>query len=119
MLRRVRQNRKNFKRQAGPLLKTLPIDVSSGVADSDRLSLLAQAETFDDLAIPIRIAAIQVIEQPAAFIHHHNQAAPGRVILHVCPEMRCQIVDALAQQSDLHFRRACVLDMGPILLDQP
>ena len=35
-------------------------------------ALLAQAEAFDNLAIPIGVATVEVIKQPAALIDHHN-----------------------------------------------
>ena len=35
-------------------------------------ALLAQTESFNNLAIPIWVAAIQIVQQPAALIDHHN-----------------------------------------------
>lgn len=59
--------------------------------------LLAQAKTFDNLAIPIRVAAVQVVQQPAAAVDHHDQSASRSVILCVGFEVSGEVVDALAQ----------------------
>jgi hypothetical protein len=39
-------------------------------------ALLAQAESFHNLAIPIRVPAIEIVQQPAALVDHHDQSAP-------------------------------------------
>ncbi len=66
--------------------------------------LLAQAESFHNLAVPIRVAAVQIVQQPPALVDHHDQSATGGVVLCVGLEVAGQIADALAQQSNLHFR---------------
>ncbi len=66
--------------------------------------LLAQTEAIHNLAIPIRVPAVQIVQQTAALVNHHDQSAPGCVVLDVALEMRRQIVDPLAQKRDLHFR---------------
>ena len=80
--------------------------------------LLAQAKTFNNLAVPIRVAAVEIVQQTAALIDHHDQSAARCMVLHVGLEVRGQVVDPLAQKRNLHFRRACVLDMGSELFDQ-
>jgi hypothetical protein len=79
--------------------------------------LLAQTKTLDNLAIPIRVPAVQVIEQAAALIDHHDQTATRRMIFHVQLEMGSQVIDAIAQQSYLHFGGTCILDVRAILLN--
>ena len=37
--------------------------------------LLAQAKTFNNIAVPIRVAAVEIVQQSPAFVHHHNQSA--------------------------------------------
>jgi len=37
--------------------------------------LLAQAKTFNNIAVPIRVAAVEIVQQPPAFVNHHNQTA--------------------------------------------
>jgi hypothetical protein len=80
--------------------------------------LLAQAKPFDNLAIPIRVTPIEIVQQPPALVHHHNQPAAGCVVFYVGLEVRRQIVDPLAQKRYLHFRRARILYMGSELFDQ-
>jgi|SRR5580704_11043463 len=80
--------------------------------------LLAQAKTFNNLAVPIRVATVEVIQQAAALIDHHDQPAARCMVLDVGLEVRGQIVDPLAKKRDLHLWRACVLDMSPELFDQ-
>src|ERR1700722_3409202 len=80
--------------------------------------LLAQTKALDNLAIPIRVTAVQVIQQATALIDHHDQSAARCMILYVRLQMRSQVRDPLAQQCNLHFRRAGVFRMGPILFDQ-
>jgi hypothetical protein len=79
---------------------------------------LAQAKTFNNLAVPIRVAAVEVVQQTAALIDHHDQPAARCMVLDVGLEVRGQIVDPLAEKRDLHLWRACVLDMSPELFDQ-
>ena len=38
-------------------------------------ALLAQTKSFHNLAIPIRVATIQIVQQPAALVDHHDQSA--------------------------------------------
>ena len=59
--------------------------------------LLAQTKAFDNLAIPIRVATVEIIQKPAALVDHHDQPASRRMVLQVRLQMRRQIVDALAQ----------------------
>src|SRR2546427_12562323 len=80
--------------------------------------LLAQAKTFNNLAVPIRVAAVEIVQQTAALIDHHDQSAARCMVFHVGLEMRGQIVDPLAKKRDLHFWRARVLNVGPELFDQ-
>src|SRR5713101_6539760 len=80
--------------------------------------LLAQAKTVNNLAVPIRVAAVEIVQQTTALVDHHDQSAPGCVVFHMGLEMRGQIIDPLTEKRDLHFGRACVLDMCPELFDQ-
>src|ERR1700684_4122796 len=44
-------------------------------------ALLTQAESFHNLAMPVRVAPVQIVQQPTAFVDHHDQPAPRGVIL--------------------------------------
>src|SRR6266849_422318 len=80
--------------------------------------LLAQAKAVNNLVIPIRVAAVEIVQQTAALVHHHDEPAARSVVLDVRLQVRRQIVDALAQKRDLHLWRSRILHMRPVLLDQ-
>ena len=75
--------------------------------------LLAQAKAINNLAVPIRVTAIEIVQQTPAFIDHHDQPAAGCMVFHVRLEMRRQVVDPLAEKRDLHFRRSSSLSVTP------
>ena len=80
--------------------------------------LLAQAKAINNLAVPIRVTPVEIVQQPPALVDHHDQPAAGRVVFNVRLEMRRQVVDPLAKKRDLHFGRARILYMSPELFDQ-
>ena len=80
--------------------------------------LLAQTKAINNLAVPIRVTPVEIVQQPPTLVDHHNQASARRVVLNVRLEMRRQVVDPLAKKRDLHFRRAGILHMSPELFDQ-
>ena len=80
--------------------------------------LLAQAKAINNLAVPIRVTAIEIVQQTPALVDHHDQPPPGRMVFNVGLEVRRQVVDPLAEKRDLHFRRARILYMSPELFDQ-
>src|SRR5882724_1958011 len=69
----------------------------------------AQAEIVEELLIARGIFALEIVEKRAALIHHLEQALTRMVVLLVRVEVRCQAVDTLGQQCDLHFRRTGVV----------
>jgi hypothetical protein len=70
-----------------------------------RLSLTTQAKTADHLVIALYIRALEVIQQTPALRDHLEQAAPRVIIFLVGFEMLGQLVNALAEQSDLYLWR--------------
>ena len=70
-----------------------------------RLTLTAQAQTADHLVIALNVRALEVIEQTPALRDHLQQAAPRVIVFLMGFEMIRQLVDALAEQSNLHLRR--------------
>ena len=96
--------------QGGPL----PADQVEPLRES---ALLAQTKSFDNLAIPIRVATVQIVQQPAPLADHHDQPAPRSMIFGVGPEVGSEIVDALAQQRNLHLRRSGIFRVRSELLD--
>src|SRR6476620_5981002 len=79
--------------------------------------LLADAQTPDQLGIAVGILALQVVEEAATLADEFQEPAAGVMILRVRLEVLCQIVDALAQESDLNFRGTRVLDVGLVGTD--
>src|SRR4029450_2048136 len=67
---------------------------------------LPDAETLDERRIAIRVLALQIVEQPPPLANQLQQAATGMVILRVNLEVFCQVVDTLAEECHLHFRRS-------------
>ena len=70
-----------------------------------RLRLLAKTELRDEIGVALRILAAEVIEQRAALVDHHQQAAARMVVLGVGLEMLGQRLDAAGQDRDLDFGR--------------
>jgi len=68
-----------------------------------RLVLTTQAETIDDLVIALNIYALEVVQKTPALRDHLEQAAPRMVIFLVRLEMLGQLVNALAEQRNLHL----------------
>jgi hypothetical protein len=80
--------------------------------------LLAQAKAINNLAVPIRVTPVEIVQEPPALVDHHDQPPPRRMVLNVGLEVRRQVVDPLAQKRNLHFGRARILYMSPELFDQ-
>src|SRR5690606_3507694 len=64
---------------------------------------LAQTEFFDQCAVRIGIAALEIVEQFATTADHAQQTAARVVVLHVFFEVTGQFVDAGGEQSNLDF----------------
>jgi hypothetical protein len=61
-----------------------------------------------ELAVSLDVLTAEIIEQPAAPTHHHQQAATAMMITLVLTEMFCEVIDALCHQSDLNLGRTTV-----------
>src|ERR1700752_644465 len=73
-----------------------------------RPALLTDVETLDQVGVPLRVFVFEVVEQPPALADQHQQSAARMMILGVGLEMLGQVVDALAENRDLNFRRSRV-----------
>src|SRR5919108_3047714 len=71
--------------------------------------LFAQAQPLDQVAVLVRVLALQVIEQLAPLAHQLEQPAARVEVLDVGLEMLGEAVDALGEERDLHLGRAGVL----------
>jgi hypothetical protein len=70
--------------------------------------LFPNPEALDQIGIPIRILSLQIVEQAPALTHELQQATAGMVILGVRLKVLREVVDPLAQERDLNFRRSRV-----------
>ena len=85
---------------------------------STRLSSAADAELLDDALVPLLVLALHVVEELAALAHHLQEAAARVVVFLVRLEVLGQIVDPLREDRDLHLRRAGIVGLGGIVLDE-
>jgi hypothetical protein len=79
--------------------------------------LLADAQLRNNRLVSLGIVFLQVVEQTATPAHHHQETAPGGMILLVAFEVVGQLANALAQDRDLHFRASGVSRVRAIGID--
>jgi hypothetical protein len=79
--------------------------VASTELGSRPAPLSAQFQFLGDGLVAAHVHVVQIIQQTASLADHHQQPAPGSVILLVLLQMFRQVVDALRQQRNLHIRR--------------
>src|SRR5262245_47333360 len=79
--------------------------------------LSADAKALNQRLVPLRTAAAQIIQQPAAARHHLQQTPARVVVLFVRLEVLRQLGDAPAENCHLDLWRACVRLMDPKLRD--
>ena len=65
--------------------------------------LSTKSETSHYLVVALNVCPLQIIEQTPALRDHLQQAAPRVVVFLVNLEMFSQLVDSLAEQSDLNL----------------
>jgi hypothetical protein len=82
-----------------------------------RTSLLAQAQTVDQLTVLVSIGTLEVIEELAPAAHHPQKTAPRMVILDMGLEVLGQVRDARGEQGDLDFRRAGIAVRALVVFD--
>jgi hypothetical protein len=73
-----------------------------------RSGLLAESEFFDDVLVSLNIHFSQVVEQPPPLTDQLQKTSPGVMILFVGLEVLREVIDAIAQDSDLHLRGTCI-----------
>lgn len=91
------------------------VDPPVSRAECRSLFLAAQTQTRNQGPIALGADAPKIIEHPASLTHHLEQPAPGMVVLLMNLEMPGQLLDAFGQERGLHFRRAGVTLVGPVL----
>src|SRR5262245_7582273 len=79
--------------------------------------LFAEAQPLDEVAVLVRVLALQVIEQLAALAHQLEEPAARMEVFDMRLEMLGEAIDALGEQRDLHLGRAGVLAGALVLLN--
>jgi hypothetical protein len=79
--------------------------------------LAADAQTLNQSLVAFWTAVLQILKQPAALGHHHEQTALGVMILFVPFQMLGEGRNTLTQKSYLDLWRAGVRFMNPVLRD--
>jgi hypothetical protein len=69
-----------------------------------RSRLLTEPQFLDDILISLNIHPSHVVEQPPPLTDELQKTSPGVVILLVSLEMLCEVIDAIAQNGNLHLR---------------
>src|SRR6187431_1515577 len=82
-------------------------------------TLLTDTEPADQLRIPFRVLALQVVEKPAALADELEKPAARVVVLCVNLEMLGQVTDAFTEERDLHLGRAGIAVVGLVRADDP
>ena len=80
-------------------------------------ALLADAKLTDDVQIPLRIDASQIIQKATTTTDHTQQTPAAGVVLLVQLHVLSQVVDSAGEQRDLNFRRTGVAVRLTELLD--
>src|SRR5262245_30816718 len=73
-----------------------------------RKTLLTELQRRNDLAVPVHVGPLQIVEKLAPLADEHEQAASRVMILLVNLEMIRQRIDALTQKRNLDFGRTRV-----------
>ena len=68
-------------------------------------------------AVAVDVGALQVLEQPAALAHQHQQPAARVVVLAVLAQVLGELVDARREQGDLDLGGPGVVLVAAVLAD--
>jgi len=80
--------------------------------------LLANLQTPDDVEIPLRRDALEVVEKSTPTAHHLQKATPTGMVLRMLLEVIRQMRDSPGQKRDLDLGRPGVGDPPPMRTDQ-
>ena len=89
--KRISRQRSKQRRQA---------DADNGAGP---LRLLTDIETLDEIGVALTVLEFQIVEQAAPSAYQHQQSASRMVIFRVGLEVIGQVVNALAEDCDLHL----------------
>src|SRR3954452_15196477 len=73
------------------------------------MALAPQAELADQRAVALEILLLEVVQEPPAPAHEHQEAAARVMVVLVRPQVLREVVDAARQQGDLDIGGAGVL----------
>src|SRR6478736_5297899 len=76
--------------------------------NSEGRVLLADSELADQVRIALRVLLLHIVEQPPPLADQLQQTPPRVMVFRVALEVLGQVIDALAEDGHLHFRRAGV-----------
>src|SRR5687768_13191854 len=93
--------------------------VESRLPNPEPRWLLANAEASNQLGVPIGVLALEIIQQAPPLADQLQQPAARMVILRVYLEVLGEVVDPVAENRDLHFRRSGVPVVRPVAADDP
>ena len=79
--------------------------------------LLAQAKLCTDLAVALYVGLLQIVQKATALTNHEQQAATGMMVLLVGRQVLVEVIDALGEQSNLHFGGTGVALVTGVFLD--
>lgn len=79
--------------------------------------LAADAQALDQLLVSLGRSVFEVIQQAPALSHQAEKTPAGMMILGMGLEVILQLEDPLAQNRNLHFRRAHIGLMKPIFVN--
>ena len=80
-------------------------------------TLLTDSKFLDYVFITLGVVLFQIVQQTAALADHHEQTAPGGVVLFMRFEELRQFTDPLAQDGNLHFRTSGIRLVRAVTVD--
>ena len=83
-----------------------------------RLDVVADAQAFDENAVLLDVAVLDVLQQTAALTDEHHEATASVVVLLVNLQMLGEVADALGKNCHLHLGAAGVVLVFAILFDE-
>src|SRR5262245_632815 len=89
----------------------------AGASRAELALILSQAQAADDREVARPVLGAQVVQEARALADHHQEAAPAGMVLLVGAQVLGQPGDALGEQGDLYFRRAGVVGLAPVRID--
>jgi len=80
--------------------------------------LPAQTQLGNDFAVALDVASLDVVEKTTTPTDHHQKSTATVMVVRVGLQMLGEMVDAIGQQRDLHFRRAGIGSVRTVLSDR-